>query len=359
MRMTPKSVIRTAVFPVAGRGTRFLPATKASPKEMLPVVDKPLIQYAVEEALAAGATRLVFVTGASKRAIEDHFDSDQELEQLLERQGKSDVLNQLRSVLPSYASCIYIRQPAPLGLGHAVLCAQPAVGAEPFFVHLADDLIKSNVACLAQMAEVYAAKRASILGVQVVPKADTDKYGIVAVEADKSNTSRVRSIIEKPKPAVAPSNLAVVGRYVLAPAIFEHLERLGQGAGGEIQLTDGIAALMREEAVYAYRFSGKRYDCGSKLGYLQATVEYALSHPALGKDFRKYVKGLDVDASEFREEAAQAMQKAASVAGERSGAGRRPRGNGNGPARMTNGSGARSHSAGPGGRRRAGRPAQP
>ena len=223
MRMTPKSVIRTAVFPVAGRGTRFLPATKASPKEMLPVVDKPLIQYAVEEALAAGATRLVFITGASKRAIEDHFDSDQELEHMLERQGKSDLLNQLRSVLPSYASCIYIRQPAPLGLGHAVLCAQPAVGAEPFFVHLADDLIKSEVACLAQMADVYEAKRASILGVQVVPRQDTDKYGIVAVEADKSNTSRVRSIIEKPKPAVAPSNLAVVGRYVLAPAIFEHL----------------------------------------------------------------------------------------------------------------------------------------
>ena len=308
MRMTPKSVIRTAVFPVAGRGTRFLPATKASPKEMLPVVDKPLIQYAVEEALAAGATRLVFITGASKRAIEDHFDSDQELEHMLERQGKSDLLNQLRSVLPSYASCIYIRQPAPLGLGHAVLCAQPAVGAEPFFVHLADDLIKSEVACLAQMADVYAAKRASILGVQVVPRQDTDKYGIVAVEADKSNTSRVRSIIEKPKPAVAPSNLAVVGRYVLAPAIFEHLERIGQGAGGEIQLTDGIAALMKEEAVYAHRFTGKRYDCGSKLGYLQATVEYALGHPALGRDFRRYLNGLDVNSAEFREDEARAVQ---------------------------------------------------
>ncbi len=354
MRMTPKSVIRTAVFPVAGRGTRFLPATKASPKEMLPVVDKPLIQYAVEEALAAGATRLVFVTGASKRAIEDHFDSDQELEQLLERQGKSDLLNQLRSVLPSYASCIYIRQPAPLGLGHAVLCAQPAVGAEPFFVHLADDLIKSDVACLAQMAEVYEAKRASILGVQVVPKSDTDKYGIVAVEADKSNTSRVRSIIEKPKPAVAPSNLAVVGRYVLAPAIFEHLERLGHGAGGEIQLTDGIAALMREEAVYAYRFTGKRYDCGSKLGYLQAIMEYALSHPALGKDFRKYVKGLDVNAPEFREETGYAMPRPAPEALERTRASRRApeRSNGNGAARATNGSGARTHSAGPPARRR-------
>src|ERR1700726_2815651 len=292
--MIARTLIRTAVFPVAGRGTRFLPATKASPKEMLPVVDKPLIQYAVEEALAAGATRLVFITGAAKRAIEDHFDSDQELEHMLESQGKSDLLNQLRSVLPSYASCIYIRQPAPLGLGHAVLCAQPAVGAEPFFVHLADDLIRSDVACLAQMAQVYEAKRASVLGVQVVPRQDTEKYGIVAVEADRAVTSRVRSIVEKPKPAVAPSNLAVVGRYVLAPAIFEHLEKVGSGTGGEIQLTDGIASLMREEAVYAYRFKGKRYDCGNKLGYLQATVEYALAHPELGRSFRKYLQGLDV-----------------------------------------------------------------
>ena len=297
MRTSSKAVIRTAVFPVAGRGTRFLPATKASPKEMLPVVDKPLIQYAVEEALAAGATRLVFVTGASKRAIEDHFDSDQELETMLQQQGKSDLLNQLRSVLPSYASCIYIRQPAPLGLGHAVLCAQPAVGAEPFFVHLADDLIRSEVACLAQMAEVYAAKKASVLGVELVPHKDTEKYGIVAVEADRSATSRVKSIVEKPKPDKAPSNLAVVGRYVLAPAIFEHLERIGRGAGGEIQLTDGIAALMREEAVYAYRFTGKRYDCGSKLGYLQATVEYALGHESLGKDFRHYLQNLDIPAA--------------------------------------------------------------
>jgi UTP--glucose-1-phosphate uridylyltransferase len=248
----------------------------------------------VEEALAAGATRLVFITGASKRAIEDHFDSDQELEHMLERQGKSDLLNQLRSVLPSYASCIYIRQPAPLGLGHAVLCAQPAVGNEPFFVHLADDLIKSEKACLAQMADVYAAKRASVLGVQVVPRQDTDKYGIVAVEADKAPTSRVRSIVEKPKPDVAPSTLAVVGRYVLAPSIFEQLEKIGQGAGGEIQLTDGIAALMNEEAVYAHRFTGKRYDCGSKIGYLQATVEYALAHPQLGKEFRQYLKSADL-----------------------------------------------------------------
>jgi UTP--glucose-1-phosphate uridylyltransferase len=297
MKAAGRSLIRTAVFPVAGRGTRFLPATKASPKEMLPVVDKPLIQYAVEEALAAGARRLVFITGATKRAIEDHFDSDPELELMLQQQGKSDLLNQLRSVLPSYASCIYIRQPAPLGLGHAVLCAQPAVGDEPFFVHLADDLIRSEIACLAQMAKVYEAKRASVLGVQVVPRQDTDKYGIVAVEADGSATSRVKSIVEKPKPATAPSNLAVVGRYVLSPSIFEHLERIGQGAGGEIQLTDGIAALMREEAVYAYRFDGKRYDCGNKLGYLQATVEYALAHPALGREFRNYLRRLDVSAA--------------------------------------------------------------
>ena len=292
MRSQSQWAIRTAVFPVAGRGTRFLPATKASPKEMLPVVDKPLIQYAVEEALAAGARRLVFITGAAKRAIEDHFDSDEELEHMLEAQGKSDLLNQIRSVLPSYAACIYIRQPAPLGLGHAVLCALPAVGAEPFFVHLADDLIRAEKSCLQQMAEVYEAKRASVLGVEVVPRRDTDKYGIVETEADKSATSRVRSIVEKPKPADAPSTLAVVGRYVLTPSIFEHLERIGRGSGGEIQLTDGIAALMREEAVYAHRFTGKRYDCGSKLGYLQATVEYALGHPSLGRDFRKYLLGM-------------------------------------------------------------------
>ncbi|HUK03007.1 MAG TPA: UTP--glucose-1-phosphate uridylyltransferase GalU [Steroidobacteraceae bacterium] len=288
--MKSHSVIRTAVFPVAGRGTRFLPATKASPKEMLPVVDKPLIQYAVEEALAAGATRLVFITGAAKRAIEDHFDSDRELEHMLEAQGKSALLNQLRSVLPSYATCIYIRQPEPLGLGHAVLCAQPAVGAEPFFVHLADDLIRAEVGCLKQMADVYAAKRASVLAVEVVPRKDTEKYGIVEVESQGSVTARVRSIVEKPKPAVAPSTLAVVGRYVLTPSVFEHLERIGRGAGGEIQLTDGIAALMREEAVYAYRFTGQRFDCGSKLGYLEATVQYALAHPALGRDFRKYLE---------------------------------------------------------------------
>ncbi len=284
-----KSVIRTAVFPVAGRGTRFLPATKASPKEMLPVVDKPLIQYAVEEALMAGARRLVFVTGASKRAIEDHFDTDAELEKLLEAQGKSDLASQVRSVLPKYASCIYIRQPAPLGLGHAVLCAQPAVGSEPFFVHLADDLIDAGVPCLKQMAAVHREKGGSVLGVEEVPKKETDKYGIVETRGVPGKISQIRGIVEKPKPSVAPSNLAVVGRYVLTPGIFAHLEKIGQGAGGEIQLTDGIARLMKDEPVYAYRFEGKRYDCGSKLGYLQATVEFAMNHSTLGGPFRDYL----------------------------------------------------------------------
>jgi len=280
------------VFPVAGRGTRFLPATKASPKEMLPVVDKPLIQYAVEEALMAGARRLVFVTGASKRAIEDHFDSDAELEKLLESQGKSELAAQVRSVLPKYATCIYIRQPAPLGLGHAVLCAQPAVGDEPFMVHLADDLIDAGVPCLKQMATVYHQKGGSVLGVEEVPPTETDKYGIVETRGAATKVSRIHGIVEKPKPAVAPSNLAVVGRYVLTPRIFSHLEKIGQGAGGEIQLTDGIARLMKEQAVYAYRFEGKRFDCGSKLGYLQATVEYALNHSTLGGPFRNYLLDL-------------------------------------------------------------------
>ena len=284
-----KAEIRTAVFPVAGRGTRFLPATKASPKEMLPVVDKPLIQYAVEEALAAGAQRLVFITGAAKRAIEDHFDSDPELEKLLESQGKSDLVRQMRGVLPAYATCIYIRQPAPLGLGHAVLCAEAAVGQEPFFVHLADDLIDAEVPCLKQMAASYTFHRGSVLGVEEVPRRDTEKYGIVEVDTARAPVSRIRSIVEKPKPAVAPSTLAVVGRYVLTPGIFDQLRQVGRGAGGEIQLTDGIARLLTREAVYAHRFAGKRFDCGSKLGYLQATVEHALAHPELRHTFRSYL----------------------------------------------------------------------
>jgi UTP--glucose-1-phosphate uridylyltransferase len=282
--------IRFAVFPVAGRGTRFLPATKASPKEMLPIVDKPLIQYAVEEALAAGARRLVFITGSSKRAIEDHFDSDAGLEAALAAQGKHDLADSLRAILPADASCIYIRQPAPLGLGHAVLCAEPVVGNEPFFVHLADDLIDAEQPVLAQMSEHYQRTGGSLIGVQQVTRSETGRYGIVAVDDSGGNPARVLRIVEKPKPADAPSDLAVVGRYLLSGSIFNRLRNIGRGAGGEIQLTDGIAALMAEERVYAYRFRGKRYDCGDKLGYLEATVEYALRHPELGERFGSYLE---------------------------------------------------------------------
>ncbi len=291
--MSRPAPIRFAVFPVAGRGTRFLPATKASPKEMLPIVDKPLIQYAVEEALAAGARSLVFITGASKRAIEDHFDSSPELEAALVAQGKHEIAESLRSLLPADAACIYIRQPAPLGLGHAVLCARPAVGNSPFYVHLADDLIDARRPVLAQMQDEYFRLGGSVVGVQTVDPSETGKYGIVATEAANGQRSaRITRIVEKPKPAEAPSNLAVVGRYLLSPAIFEHLEKIGQGAGGEIQLTDGIAALMQHEAVHAYTFEGKRYDCGSKLGYLEATVEYGLRHPELGVAFSDYLSQL-------------------------------------------------------------------
>jgi len=256
---------------------------------MMPIVDKPLIQYAAEEALAAGARNLVFITGSSKRAIEDHFDSDRELEAALEAQGKHELLESLRGILPSWASCVYIRQPAPLGLGHAVLCARPVVGHEPFFVHLADDLIDAVTPCLKQMAEVYDSEEASVLGVQQIPRTQTDKYGIVATGAPNGRVSRVEGIVEKPKPAVARSTLAVVGRYVLTPGIFDKLETTERGAGGEIQLTDAIAALLEDEPVYAYEFEGKRYDCGNKLGYLQATVEYALNHSSLGAEFEKYL----------------------------------------------------------------------
>ncbi|MDH5177295.1 MAG: UTP--glucose-1-phosphate uridylyltransferase GalU [Gammaproteobacteria bacterium] len=287
--------IKTAVFPVAGRGTRFLPATKASPKEMLPIVDKPLIQYAAEEALAAGATKLVFITGSAKRAIEDHFDTDQELENELEAQGKRDLLDAVRGIVPSYASCIYIRQPAPLGLGHAVLCSRPAVGNEPFFIHLADDLIDAAEPCLAQMARAFEQCGGSVLGVQTVEADQTDKYGIVAVEPVSERLSLVKRIVEKPKPENAPSNLAVVGRYVLTPSVYAKLATIGRGAGGEIQLTDGIAALMADEPVHAYAFEGKRYDCGSKLGYLEATVEFGLKHENLGEQFANYLARLVAD----------------------------------------------------------------
>ena len=283
--------VKAVVFPVAGRGTRFLPVTKASPKEMLPIVDKPLIQYAVDEALSAGADTLVFITGSSKRAIEDHFDSNPELESVLLAQDKQELLATLRGILPSWASCVYIRQPAPLGLGHAVLCARPVIGNAPFMVHLADDLIDAKVSCLKQMTEVFTKYQGSVLGVQNVPRSDTDKYGIVSLESSVApRVGKMSHIVEKPKPAEAASTLAVVGRYLLSGSVFDDLAKIGKGAGGEIQLTDGIARLMQREPVYAFEFEGKRYDCGSKLGYLQATVEYGLKHPSLGPEFANYLR---------------------------------------------------------------------
>jgi len=282
--------IRAAVFPVAGRGTRFLPATKASPKEMLPIVDKPLIQYAVEEAIDAGANKLVFITGSSKRAIEDHFDSDPELEKALTDSGKGELVELIRDIVPEGVSCIYIRQGTPLGLGHAVLCARPAVGDEPFFVHLADDLIDGQIPCLTQMAAEHARHGGSVVAVETIPAEDTLKYGIVAV--DEADNDRITQIVEKPSPEKAPSNLAVVGRYLLDPAIFDKLETTGRGAGGEIQLTDAIADLLVDKPVYAYAFSGDRYDCGSKVGYLKATVAYGLNHPETGDAFRAHLEEL-------------------------------------------------------------------
>lgn len=284
--------VTKAVFPVAGMGTRFLPATKASPKEMLPVVDKPLIQYAVEEALAAGIKEMVFVTGRSKRSIEDHFDKAYELENELERRGKIEMLNYVRSLMPSDMKCVFIRQAEALGLGHAVLCAQPVVGNEPFAVLLADDLLDGEPAVMRQMVDVYDYYKCSVLGVQQVPREDTRSYGIVDSQPIKDDLEAVHAIVEKPKPEEAPSTLAVVGRYVLTPRIFYHLARLGKGAGGEIQLTDGIAALMAEEQVLAYRYHGKRYDCGSKIGYLEATLAMARKHPEVGEQFEALLQSL-------------------------------------------------------------------
>ena len=282
--------VRSAVFPVAGRGTRFLPATKASPKEMLPVVDKPLIQYAVEEALAAGVTKLIFVTGSSKRAIEDHFDSDPQLENALTAAGKKDLLDSIRGIVPNGVTCIYIRQGEPLGLGHAVLCARPAVGDEPFFVHLADDLINGDPPCLEQMRRSYENHGGSIVAVETVPMEHTSSYGIVALDGDGSG--RVTHIVEKPTPEDAPSNQAVVGRYLLSPKVFDKLETTGRGAGGEIQLTDAIADLLQDSPVFAYAFTGDRYDCGSKIGYLKATVAYGLTHAETGAAFREFLAQL-------------------------------------------------------------------
>ena len=282
--------IRKAVFPVAGLGTRFLPATKANPKEMLPIVDKPLIQYAAEEAVNAGIEELIFVTSSSKRAIEDHFDKNFELESELEKKGKHDMLEVVRSVVPANVTCVYVRQPEALGLGHAVLCARPIVGNEPFAVILADDLISCNGSCvIGQMVDAYVDKGCSMLGVEEVPHEETDKYGIVDPGTTEGRQTQVTGIVEKPSPDQARSNLAVVGRYILTPAIFDHLETIPRGAGGEIQLTDAIQELLGSEPVMAYRFEGKRYDCGSKLGYLQATVEFALKHPDLKEPFLDYL----------------------------------------------------------------------
>jgi len=283
--------IKKAVFPVAGLGTRFLPATKASPKEMLTVVDKPLIQYAVEEAVEAGIDQIVFITGRTKRAISDHFDKAYELEAELESKGKTKLLELVRDVLPSHVSCIDIRQSEALGLGHAVLCAKPVVGNEPFAVILADDLIDAKPrGCMTQMVDHYNQHQVSVLGVQEVDPSETEKYGVVKVRPINDHVSKVEAIVEKPKPSEAPSNLAVVGRYILTPRIFSLLENMEKGAGGEYQLTDAIALLLNYEAVHAYRFEGKRYDCGSKLGYLEATVEHALQHPELKDDFLAYLK---------------------------------------------------------------------
>jgi UTP--glucose-1-phosphate uridylyltransferase len=285
--------LHKAVFPVAGMGTRFLPATKATPKEMMPVVDKPLIQYAAEEAIAAGITELIFVTSSSKRAIEDHFDKNYELEDKLERHGKQQLLSIVRDVVPEGVSCIYIRQPEALGLGHAVLCAKPAVGNEPFAVILADDLIHGDGACcLSQMMEVFTEHQCSVLGAEQIDPAETDKYGICRIAPLSEREGVLEGIVEKPSPDKAPSNLAVVGRYILTPQIFAMLEKTPRGAGGEIQLTDAIAALMAEERVMSYQFAGKRYDCGDKLGYLEATVEYALRHPTLKDSFSGYLQSL-------------------------------------------------------------------
>ncbi len=284
--------IKKAVFPVAGLGSRFLPATKAQPKEMLPIVDKPLIQYAVEEAVEAGITEMIFITGRNKRAIEDHFDKAYELEAELEAAGKQQLLEMVRGVIPKNVNCMYIRQPMALGLGHAVLCAKPIVGDDAFAVLLADDFMqgeRDGPGVMAQMTATFAREQSSLLGVQDVPRAHTKQYGIVSTEPFGERLEKVGTIVEKPAPELAPSTLAVVGRYVLTPRIFSCLEKIGKGAGGEIQLTDGIEALMQYETVLAYRYQGRRFDCGSKLGYLQASVEIGLQHAETGAAFADWL----------------------------------------------------------------------
>ena len=284
--------VRHAIFPVAGFGTRFLPATKALPKEMLPVVDKPLVQYAVEEAYAAGIRQMIFVTGRHKRAIEDHFDFTFELEDSLEKGGKAELLAVVRAVKPDDMDCVFVRQPKALGLGHAVLCGRHVVGDHPFAVLLPDDLMIGTPPVLAQMVERFRALQASIVAVQEVPREHTRRYGIVAGESAGDRLIEMSRIVEKPAPENAPSRFGVAGRYVLTPRVFDEIASQPRGVGGEIQLTDGIAALLRHEKVYAYRYEGKRYDCGSREGFLQANVELALANEELGADFRAYLRSL-------------------------------------------------------------------
>lgn len=307
--------IRKAVFPVAGLGTRFLPATKASAKEILPVVDKPLIQYAVTEAIAAGAEEMVFIISHTKNSIMDHFDRDYELESVLEEKGKQELLESVRDVLPPDITCVYIRQPHQRGLGDAINCALPAVGDQDFAVILADDLIAGSFQpCLAQMQRVYQEYGTSVIAVQRVPEDQTHKYGIVETEPVGPGLSEIRGIVEKPDPDKAPSNLAVVGRYILTPRIFRLLDQLAPGAGGEIQLTDAIGKLLKEQTVMAYEFEGTRYDCGSKFGYLKANVEMGLQHPEIGEDFRSYLTDLS---DGWRGDASSGSQSPVSIRGRR------------------------------------------
>ena len=294
--MSARTTVRKAVFPVAGLGTRFLPATKAQPKEMLPVVDKPLIQYAVEEAYAAGIRHMIFVTGRNKRAIEDHFDTAYELENELQAANKGALLTVLRSIVPDDMLMSYVRQPRSLGLGHAVLCAEHLVGDEPFAVLLADDLMVGTPPIMAQMVAQFEALKQSVIAVQEVPAEHTRRYGIVAGDKVRPGLIKVSRMVEKPAPEVAPSRMGVAGRYILTPAVFEQIRQQSGGVGGEIQLTDGIAGLMKTESVYAFEYSGKRYDCGSKEGFLQATVELALQHPEVGAQFKAYLNSLRTSA---------------------------------------------------------------
>ena len=294
--MSSRTTVRKAVFPVAGLGTRFLPATKAQPKEMLPVVDKPLIQYAVEEAYAAGIRHMIFVTGRNKRAIEDHFDTAYELESELQAANKGALLTVLRSIVPDDMLMSYVRQPRSLGLGHAVLCAEHMVGDEPFAVLLADDLMVGTPPVLSQMVSQFEALQQSVIAVQEVPAEHTRRYGIVAGDTVRPGLIKVSRMVEKPAPEVAPSRMGVAGRYILTPGVFDQIRQQAGGVGGEIQLTDGIAGLMKTESVYAFEYSGKRYDCGSKEGFLQATVELALQHPEVGAQFKAYLDSLRTSA---------------------------------------------------------------